>query len=72
MSKELRKYKRKAVFCPLKEFDPASKEHSYVELTQWNNGEGFDLNIYNHTERSISIGYGEFALIKKLIKELDK
>ena len=41
--KELEKYNRKAVFCHLKEYDCASKEHSYVEITEWKNGEGIDM-----------------------------
>jgi hypothetical protein len=70
--KELEKYNRKAVFCSLKEYDFASKEHSYVEITEWKNGEGIDINAYNYTDRNISLSYGEFKLIKKLVKQLEK
>ncbi len=70
--KEIEKYKRNAVFAELKEYDCTAKEHSYIEVTEWNNGEGIDVNIYNHSERMISIGYGEFDLIKKLVKKLNK
>lgn len=70
--KELEKYNRKAVFCNLKEFDFSCKEHSYIEITEWKNGEGIDINAYNYSDRTISISYGEFKLIKKLVKQLDK
>jgi hypothetical protein len=70
--KELEKYNRKAVFCHLKEYDCASKEHSYVEITEWKNGEGIDINAYSHTDRNVSLSYGEFKLIKKLVKQLEK
>lgn len=70
--KELEKYNRKAVFCNLKDYDFASKEHSYVEITEWKNGEGIDINAYSHTDRSVSLSYGEFNLIKKLVKQLEK
>ena len=70
--KELEKYNRKAVFCHLKDYDFASKEHSYIEITEWKNGEGIDINAYNYTDRNVSLSYGEFKLIKKLIKQLEK
>jgi hypothetical protein len=68
----LEKYKRKAIFCHLKDYDFGAKEHGYIEITEWNNGEGVDINAYSHTDRTISITYGEFKLIKKLIKKLEK
>jgi hypothetical protein len=68
----MEKYNRKAVFCNLKEYDFSCKEHSYIEITEWHNGEGVDINAYNYTDRTISISYGEFKLIKKLVKELNK
>jgi len=64
--------KRKAIFSNLKEFDCSAKEHSYIEVTEWTNGEGYDINIHNYTDTNISIGYLEFKLLKKLIKELEK
>jgi hypothetical protein len=70
--KDLEKYKRNAVFCSLKEYDFASKEHSYIEITEWHNGEGFDINACNYSDRNISLSYGEFKLIKKLVKQLEK
>jgi hypothetical protein len=68
----MEKYKRKAVFCNLKEYDFSCKEHSYIEITEWNNGEGIDINANNYSDRTISISWGEFKLIKKLVKELNK
>jgi hypothetical protein len=68
----MEKYKRKAVFCKLKEYDFSCKEDSYIEITEWHNGEGMDINAYNYTDRTISISWGEFKLIKKLVKELNK
>jgi hypothetical protein len=68
----MEKYKRKAVFCNLKEYDFSCKEHSYIEITEWHNGEGIDINANNYSDRTISISWKEFKLIKKLVKELDK
>jgi hypothetical protein len=72
MQKDIENYKRKAVFCNLKEFDASAKEHSYIEITEWNNGDGFDINAFNYSDRNISISYCEFDLIKKLVKKLNK
>lgn len=72
MKEGIEKYNRKAIISPLKEYDYICKKDSYIEVTEWNNGEGFDLNVYNHTDRTTHFTYGEFKLIKKLIKELEK
>ena len=69
---EIQSYKKNALFCDLKDFDYMSKEHGYVEITEWHNGEGVDVNVYNYTDRTISLSYGEFKLIKKLIKKLEE
>lgn len=63
---------RKTIFSDLMPHDVCAKEHSYIEVTKWSNGEGYDISIYNHSERNISIGWSEFKLLKKLIKELEK
>ena len=38
-------YNRKSVMANLKDFDHLSKEHDYIEVAQWNNGEGWDIFI---------------------------
>ena len=63
---------RKAIFAELPLYDACAKEHSFMEVTEWSNGEGYDITIDNYSDRSISIGYMEFKLLKKLIKELEK
>jgi len=72
MQKNIENYNRKTVFCNLKEFDVIAKEHSYIEITEWKNGEGFDLNVYNYSDKNTSISYSEFNVIKKLVKKLYK
>lgn len=70
--KEFKISERKTIFSGLPPHDVCAKEDSYVEVTEWTNGEGYDISIYNHSERNISIGWSEFRLLKKLIKELEK
>ncbi len=64
--------KRNSIFSELSEDDWSSEKDSYMEVTEWTNGEGYDVYINNYAARSISIGHNEFKLLKKLIKELDK
>lgn len=61
-------YNRKSVMANLKDFDHLSKEHDYIEVTQWNNGEGWDIFI---NERHISLTYGQLEAINYLTKHLE-
>lgn len=70
--KELKIVKRNSIFSELSIDDWSSEKDSYIEVTEWTNGEGYDVHINNYGNRSISIGHNEFKLLKKLIKELDK
>ena len=70
--KKIEEYKRKSVFADLSQFDYLAKKDSYIEITEWKNGEGFDININNHQEQYFNITHGQLKAIKKLIKELDK
>jgi hypothetical protein len=65
-------YKREAIFAELKQFCHLAKEHDFIEITEWNNGEGWDITINTTSEQNISITYGQFDAIKKLIKQLQK
>ena len=70
--KEIRKEKRKSVNADLKQFDVIAKENSFIELTEWANTEGVDIIINNHTEKFISLSWGELKAIKNLSKNLLK
>lgn len=65
-------YDRKAAFTELKQFCHLSKEHDFVEVTEWHNGEGFDINVSSSIDSFMSVSYGQFNAIKSLIKELEK
>jgi hypothetical protein len=62
---------RKSIFSELSSYDVCAKEHSFIEVTAWTNGEGYDICISNYSDAHISVGYMEFKLLKKLIKELE-
>ena len=65
-------YDRKSIFSEIKKYDPTAKEHSFIEITEWNNKDGVDINVNNYSDRMISLTYTEFELIKKMIKQFKK
>jgi ribosomal protein L44E len=72
MAKEIDKYKKSAVFAPLKQFCYFGKEHDYIEVTEWKNGEGFDVEINGRKTERFQLTWGEFDALKKLVKQLKK
>lgn len=60
---------RKTVFDNLKKYSPFCKEEDWIEVTEWTNGEGWDINI--NDEKRISLHYDELTAINYLIKCLD-
>ena len=59
---------RKAAFCEMN--DPWHKPHDFIEVTEWTNGEGWDIQISDN--KLFSIHETEYEAIKKLIKHLNK
>jgi hypothetical protein len=64
-------YERRAGFVELKKFDVHSKKDDFVEIVEWHNGEGFDVEISSDLPQRFQLTYGAFDAIKKLIKQLD-
>jgi hypothetical protein len=63
---------RKSIFSGIGEYCCLSKEHDYIEITEWTNGEGFDIDIQHEGKQKMSITWGQFKLLKKLVKQLEK
>jgi hypothetical protein len=64
---------RKAIFTELKEYCYLAGEHDFIGVTEWTNGEGFDINISSKLGSTLfQITYGEFKALKKLIKTLSQ
>ena len=61
----MKEYQRKSRFTELKSYDHLAKEHDFMELTEWHNGEGFDLTISDN--KSISLTWGEFEALTVLV-----
>lgn len=68
----MEKYKRRAVFSRLKKYDFIADKDDYIEISEWHNGEGFDVEIVGKLSTRFQLTYGEFDAIKALVKKLDK
>jgi hypothetical protein len=79
MKKEINVTNRKSAFVELKDYCVGSmgkdkeKEGHFLEVTEWSNGEGYDIHINDSEgERQIHVSYGQFDAIKACIKVIDK
>ncbi len=66
--KELKINNRKSIFVEMN--DAWHDKHDFIEVTEWTNGEGWDIQLPNGN--IISLHFTEYEIIKELIKTLDK
>lgn len=59
---------RKSINDDLQKYDPLKNKSSFIEITEWTNGEGWDIAI---NERIFNLTYGELEAINYLIKALN-
>lgn len=62
---------RKAVSSPLDKFDSFCEEDSFIEVTEWSNGEGWDIVIDNGAKQLFSLSIGEKEALIYLINTLE-
>lgn len=62
--------KRNSVMMQLDGYCIMSKEHDYIEVTEWSNGEGFDIMIEGDRLERFSLTWGQFKALKKGVKHL--
>lgn len=65
-------YQRKAIFDELKNYCHLSKEHDYIEICEWYNGEGFDVEISGKPGAKFQLTWGQLDALNTLIKKLNK
>lgn len=58
---------RKSISDKLRKYDYLAKEDDYIEVTEWSNGEGWDITL---NEQVISLTWGQLDAIDYLIKHL--
>jgi hypothetical protein len=66
----MNKYKRKAIFTELEDFCHFANKGDYIEVTEWYNGEGFDVEVYGKLSSRFQLTWGEYDALKKVIKKL--
>lgn len=62
---------RRGIFSEVKEYCHLSKECDYIEVTEWSNAEGIDIDLSCNHGGKLSLTWGQFRLLKKLVKQLD-
>lgn len=68
MEKSIKVSNVKSVWTYLKDFDYLSKEHDYINVTEWSNGEGWTIDIDGRTLFNLTIG--QLEAINYLTKHL--
>jgi len=63
----MKSQKRNSVFTELKKYCHLSKENDFIEVTEWSNGEGYDITI---NDKIISLTDGQLEGIKYLVSYL--
>ena len=59
---------RKSISDDLKKYDFLAKDDDFITVTEWANGEGFDITI---NDRIYSFTVGELDAIWYLVKSID-
>ena len=59
---------KKSIHDDLKKYCALAKDNDHIEVTEWTNGEGWDIIINNKT---ISLTWGELNAINYLTKALE-
>ncbi len=59
---------RKSIYDDLQKYDCLKNKSSFIEITEWANGEGWDITI---DEKMFNLTYGELEAIKYLTRALD-
>jgi hypothetical protein len=60
--------RRSLVITDLTKWCHLADKDDFAEISEWSNGEGVDIILTNY--RQISMTWGEFKVISKLVKKL--
>ena len=60
--------KRKSVNDNLQKYDYLAKDYEFIEVTEWRNGEGWDISI---NDKIIQLTMGQLDAINYLTKALE-
>ena len=57
-------YNRKTKFMELKPYCHHAKDYDFMEVTEWHNGEGFDVTI---GKKIVTFTWGEWEALQALV-----
>jgi hypothetical protein len=61
-------YERKSKFALLKPYDFMSGENDFIEVTEWHNGEGFDVMLERKCGvENFSLTWGQWEAVQALV-----
>ena len=60
----MKEYKRTAKFTELKTYCHLAKDDDFIEVTEWYNGEGFDVAT---GDKQFQLTWGEFEALQALV-----
>ena len=64
----MEKINRKSINAKLSKFDVLANKDDFIEVTEWSNGEGFDITI---NDKIFSLTSGQIKAINYLTQTLD-
>jgi len=69
---EVDNYVRNSVFAQLKQWCFGyGEEHDYIEVTEWANGEGFDVDIETNQRQRFQLTWGQYEALKHLVNKIE-
>lgn len=69
---DIETYARDGVFAELKQWCFGyGKEHDFIEVTEWANGEGFDVDIETDQRQRFQLSWGQWEALKYLVNKIE-
>ena len=72
--KMIETYERKSTVADLNEYCHFAKEHDTIEVVEWVNGEGVDVDINTETNRGLvrfNLTFGEWNCLKEIMTRVN-
>jgi hypothetical protein len=72
--KMIETYERKSTTADLNEYCHFAKEHDTIEVVEWVNGEGVDVDINTETNRGLvrfNLTFGEWNCLKEIMTRVN-
>lgn len=69
---EIDTYQRRSEFALLNQWCVGyGGEHDYIEVTEWANGSGFDVDIETNQRQRFQLTWEQFKALKALINKIE-